>query len=347
MMARPSFETERIARSEAKGDTAFRTTLSSGWAADTATCDISFVIISWNAREYLRECLQSIYAATTGLDIEVIIVDNASSDGSAEMVRKDFQDAKLLQNMANAGFAQANNQGIRASRGRYLCLVNSDVNISRDAVRNFLRYMDGNPDVGIAGPKALNGDGSRQTTCRTVPTLKTSFFRALSLDTLFPHSKFFGGHFMTNWSYDETREVDILGGCFWMIRRRALEKVGLLDTRFFMYGEDMDFCHRFHTAGWKVVFYPGAVITHYGGGSSGNAPARFWVEMQRANLQYWIKHRSRGAVGVYYFLLLIDHAVRVSGFAARYLLGVKNRQLAHTKFTKHLCGIQWLLSLPE
>lgn len=305
-------------------------------------CDVSFIIISWNAKNYLRECLDSLKAATAGLDAEVIIVDNASTDGSVEMVRNEFGHVRLLQNNFNAGFAQANNQGIEIARGNFLCLVNSDVNVHPDAIKNILEYLKAHPDVGMLGPKALNRDGSRQTTCRTVPTLRNSFFRALALDTTFPNSSLFGSHFMTNWNYEETREVDILGGCFWMIRRPAVEQVGLLDTRFFMYGEDMDFCRRFHAGGWKVIFYPGAQIVHYGGGSSGNAPARFWVEMQRANLQYWIKHRGRVSVLSYYCCLLMYHGIRVAGLTARSLF--RKSESSQATLEKNRRGLKWLLA---
>lgn len=308
-------------------------------------CDVSFIIVSWNAKELLRECLESLKVATGGLDVEVIIVDNASTDGSVEMVREEFKEALLLQNDYNAGFAEANNQGIGIARGDFLCLVNSDVHVFPDSIKNILEYLKLNPGVGMLGPKALNRDGSRQTTCRTVPTLRSSFFRALALDTTFPNSSLFGSHFMTNWNYDETREVDILGGCFWMIRRPAIEQVGLLDTRFFMYGEDMDFCRRFHSAGWKVIFYPGAQITHYGGGSSSNAPARFWVEMQRANLQYWIKHRGRLSVLSYYLCLVLYHGVRVAGLSARGLLRRNISDSSKTTLEKNRRGLDWLLSL--
>jgi GT2 family glycosyltransferase len=307
-------------------------------------CDVSFIIVSWNAKNLLRECLESLKAATGGLDAEIIIVDNASTDGSVEMVRDGFKDVLLLQNNFNAGFAQANNQGIAIARGNYLCLVNSDVHVFPDSIKNILDYMKLHSDVGMLGPKALNRDGSRQTTCRTVPTLRSSFFRALALDTTFPNSSLFGSHFMTNWNYDETREVDILGGCFWMIRRPAIEQVGLLDTRFFMYGEDMDFCRRFHSAGWKVIFHPGAQITHYGGGSSANAPARFWVEMQRANLQYWIKHRGRVSVLSYYCCLLLYHGVRVAGLSARGLVRRGTSDSSQATLEKNRRGLNWLLA---
>jgi GT2 family glycosyltransferase len=310
----------------------------------TTQCEVSFVIVSWNAKDYLRECLASLSAASRGMDTEVIVVDNASSDGSWMMVRDEFPTVKLLRKETNAGFARANNRGIESAHGRYLCLVNSDVHVFPEAIKTILEYMEAHPDVGLVGPKALNGDRTRQPTCRTLPTLRSSFFRALSLDTAFPRSLLFGSHFMTNWDYDQTREVDILGGCFWMIRRSALQGVGLLDTQFFMYGEDMDFCRRCHAVGWKVIFHPAAQIIHYGGASSSNAPARFWIEMQRANLQYWIKHRGRASVLAYYACLLLHHGVRVAGLAARRCLGSNHRDAVRANFDKNWRGLKWLLA---
>jgi GT2 family glycosyltransferase len=306
--------------------------------------DVSFVIVSWNAKEYLRGCLRSIAATCRDTSHEIIVVDNASHDGSPEMLEAEFPEVRVVRNADNLGFAGANNQGTALARGRYLALVNSDVELLPDALRRLVAFLDEHPDVGIAGPKVLNGDGTLQASCRTEPSLRSWLFRSLALDTRFPRSRLFGDHYMTHWSHDEVRDVEVLSGCFWMIRRSAHEQVGGLDARFFMYAEDMDLCRRYREAGWRVTFFPGARIVHFGGGSSGNAPARFWVELLRANLQYWKKHHTTPAAAALYAIFLLHHAARVPGFALRRLLQPAARGArGEDKLALNVRTLGWLL----
>jgi GT2 family glycosyltransferase len=313
------------------------------WGIVERDCDISVVITSWNARRFLRKCLNSLGIGTKKLSCEIIVVDNASSDGSLEMVRDEFPEVRLVAMEKNVGFARANNVGINESRGRYLCLVNSDVEVFDDTVGNLFDYMEAHREIGMLGPRVLNSDMSRQASCRRFPDLKSSFFRALKLDTTFPRSRMFGRHHMTDWNYDDIRGVDILSGCFWTIRRKALFEVGLLDERFFFYGEDMDFCRRFHQHGWKVVFYPEAKIIHYGGGSSMNDPERFWVEMQRANLQYFLKHYGRFKSFIYFNCLIVHNFVRLLGFSIGRAVGLSS-DVSERKLSACVRGLRWLLS---
>ena len=306
--------------------------------------DVSFVIVNWNAKQHLQKCLRSIANSCADLSHEVIIVDNASSDGSPEMVVAEFPGVRLIANADNVGFAAANNQGTDVARGRYFALVNSDVEVFAGTLQRLVGFMDANPDVGVLGPKVLNADLTIQPSCRKFPSLRSWFFRALALDTAFPRSHWFGDHFMTNWSYGEVRDVDILSGCFWLIRRRAHEAVGGLDTRFFMYAEDMDLCLRHRQAGWRVTFFPAAEIIHYGGASSGTAPVRFWIEQQRANLQYWKKHHGFASTVALYLILVIHHLVRVPAFAMQRLLrpaGPSERR--SDKLKLNIRALSWLL----
>lgn len=307
--------------------------------------DVSFVIVSWNAKEYLRTCLQSIAVSCAAMSHEIIVVDNASSDGSPEMMATEFPEIQLVRNADNKGFAAANNQGTEIAEGRYLALVNSDVEMFPQTLQRLVAFMDAHPDVGMLGPKVLNADSTIQPSCRTFPSLRSWLFRALALDTTFPRSRFFGSHFMTDWSRDEVRDVDVLSGCFWLIRRRAYEEVGGLDTRFFMYSEDVDLCLRYRAAGWRVTFCPEGEIVHYGGGSSGNAPVRFWIEMQRANLQYWKKHHGFVSTLCLYIILVVYHVLRVPALALRRLI----KPNAHSereaeKLSMNVRTLAWLLS---
>lgn len=283
--------------------------------------DLSFVIVSWNAREHLRTCLRSIASCCTGVSYEVIVVDNASSDGSPEMVASAFPSVRLIRSERNEGFAAANNRGTAVATGRYLALVNSDVEIFAGSIERLVSFMDAHPEIGILGPRVLNADRTDQASTRTSPSLRSWLFRALALDTTFPRSRFFGAHYMTNQPRDQVRDVDVLSGCFWLIRRSAHEQVGGLDTRFFIYAEDMDLCLRYRRAGWRVTFCPISEIIHYGGGSSGSAPLRFWIEQQRANLQYWKKHHGTVSAAALWLIFVLHHVVRVPGFALQRLLG--------------------------
>lgn len=311
--------------------------------AAPATPRVTFVIVSWNARDYLRECLETLRIATSAIASEVFVVDNASTDGSWELVRDKFPEVALIQNDQNLGFARANNQGIEIARGEYVCMLNSDIHVFPDTVEKVLRFMTEHPDVGLVGPRILNRDGTTQPSCRTLPSLRSSLMRALSLDTTFPRSHLFGGHFMTHWHYEGERDVEVLSGCFWFARRVAIDRVGPLDTRFFMYGEDIDFCRRFSAAGWRVRFFPGAEAIHYGGASSANAPARFWLEMQRANLQYWLKHHGATSSLVFYAILVLHHGIRAVAFGMRSAVSGSDER-AVVNLSKNWRTLRWLLS---
>ncbi len=275
--------------------------------------DVSIIIVSWNARNYLEKCLNMIRISST-YRLEVIVVDNASSDGSPEMVQEKFPSILLIRNQENLGFAKANNIGLTHAEGRYLCLVNSDVEMLDSCLEKMIQFMDRHPDIGLAGPRILNPDGSLQPSCRFFPTVWNNLCQTFWLHRLFSRSAFFSEPFMTFWGHDSVRDVDVLRGCFWMARREAWQAVGGLDESFYIYGEDIDWCRRFHLQGWRVVFYPEAQAIHYGGASSANAPLRFCLEMQRADLHYWRKYHGWRGEMVYRLILLLRHGLRGVGF---------------------------------
>ena len=295
---------------------------------DTATSKdtpaVSIVIVSWNATKYLQECLTSLFDARHASTLEVIVVDNASSDDSSAMVQRLFPEAILIQNTDNLGFARANNIGIRRARGRHIALVNSDVHVLPDCIEKLVQYLDANPNVSMVGPRILGRDGKLQTSHRGFPRLWNMFCRALALDSLLPNVPLFGGYLFKYSEPVTPTPVEIISGCFVLVSREALEEVGLLDELFFIYGEDMDWCKRFWRAGRPVVFVPAAESIHYGGGSSSNAPLRFFVEKQKADLQYWRKHHSRISVAVYLVLSVLHHAIRLIGHGMASIAGAKN-----------------------
>lgn len=275
----------------------------------------SVIIVSWNTRELLLQCLRSLAAAGNSPD-EIVVVDNASRDSSAEAVEAAFPQVRVVRNRRNLGFAAANNIGIRQSTGDFLCLINSDVVIPKGCLVKMRRHMQARPEIGVLGPKILWPDGMTvQRSCMGYPTLWNMLCRAAGLDSFFPKARLFGGFLMTYWSHDTLREVDVINGCFWMLRRSAMEEVGLLDENFFMYAEDIDWCKRFHDKGWKLVFYPEAEAIHYGGASSAAMPVRFYVEKQRANFQYWRKHHGRFSTEIFYAMMLMHESIRVLAYS--------------------------------
>jgi GT2 family glycosyltransferase len=204
--------------------------------------------------------------------------------------------------------------------------------------------MEANPDVGIIGPQMLGSDGMIRRSTMRFPTLTNTVLRTVGLDRSPGLSRLSGGQLMADFKHDCVRDVDVLNGWFWMIRREALDQVGGLDERFFIYGEDVDWCRRFRQKGWRVVFYPGAKAIHYGGASSSVASERFYVEMQRADLQYWRKHHSRMSYCVYYGLSCLHHLFRVVGHLCAGLRGsARRRDNNHAKANRSAAALAFLL----
>ncbi len=324
---------------------AYRTPTGVEIPSEVSHAKVSVVIVSWNAKHYLSKCLQSLNNQAYSGELEIIVVDNASEDGSPEMVREIYPDTLLICNSENMGFAKANNMGIKASTGEYMALVNSDVHVFENCLTKLVDYLIGHKKVGLIGPLIIGSNGEQQNSCRAEPNLWNMWCRALALDAMFPRSQFFCGYFMGHWSHREVSSVDILSGCFWLTSRRALRDVGLLDESFFIYGEDMDWCKRFKDSGWDVVFVPEAKAIHYGGGSSKNSPVRFFVEKQKADLQYWRKYHSWFALSLYYFISLIHHSFRIAGFSIKAILRTGDVSIAWYKVRRSFACLLMLFKL--
>ena len=308
--------------------------------------DISIVIVTWNGKKYALECLDSLRTLNSTLRIEVIVVDNASTDGTPEAIRESYPEVRLIQNEANLGFAKANNVGLAAANGEFLCLVNSDVVVPPGCFEKMVDYMRAHTDVGLLGPKMLSPTGGVGQSVNRLPTVWNYFCFALGLHVLVPNSRLFGGYIMASYPYDKTEDVEVLTGWFWMVPRAALEQVGGLDERFFMYGEDLDWSHRFLKARWRVVFFAEAEALHYGAASSGQAPTRFYVEMIRANLQYFRKHY--GWLGGLGFLLAtgIHDALRLVVHSIMYCLSRYRRPQSALAVSRCLSCLRWITSYP-
>ena len=234
--------------------------------------DLSVIIVNYNVKELLRQCLRSLQSTISNqqLAIEIFVVDNASKDGSVAMVRREFPEVKVTASKENLGFAKANNLAIRESSGRYLLFLNPDTTVPKETLPTIIRFMDDNLEVGVATCFIELASGGMDTDChRGFPTPWASFCFFARLEKLFPRSKLFGQYHQTWKNLAETHEVDACCGAFMMVRRKAMEEVGIWDEDFFFYGEDLDWCYRFKEHGWKVTFYPHCKIIHHKGASSG------------------------------------------------------------------------------
>ena len=288
--------------------------------------DLSVIIVNWNSKEHLVRCLQSLREQECSLIYEVIVVDNGSTDGSDRILEEESEWVRTYLSKDNLGFATASNAGIRRSCGEYVCLVNPDVVLSPNTLQKLYRYMADHPAVGIAGPRVLSPDGTLQVTCRVFPSLRTTLCRALALDRLFPRSRFLSSSFMDYSDHDREEAVDVLTGCFWIVRREAIDAVGLLDEKFFLYSEDVDWCKRFCEAGWLVSFYPDVEVEHVGGGSSTKQPLRSFMEMQKAQALYWRKHHGSIQFSVWRCLSVVHHLFRMIASGLSYVFLSRRRE---------------------
>jgi len=283
--------------------------------------DLSIVVVNWNVRNLLRRCLASILAAGWP-GLEVIVVDNASHDGSPDMVRVEFPTVTLIANPRNRGFPAANNQGLTAARGRVVMTLNPDTEIAGDALARMVAYLDAHLDVGAVGPQLLDPDGSIQSSRRRFPTLATALFESTWLQGLAPRG-ILRRYTVEDVTPDTAHEVDWVTGACIAIRREVLAKVGGLDEGFFMYSEEMDWCRRIKQAGWKIVYLPEARVVHHAGKSSEQAVAARHIHFQTSKVRYFRKYHGRPQAGALRLALLAMYAWQIGLEGVKALLGHK------------------------
>lgn len=265
---------------------------------------VSVVIVSYNVCSLLRECLSSL-ARSEGVALQVWVVDNASSDGSAAMVRGEFPWVRLVESPVNGGYAYANNIAMRdiakeTETPNYIVLLNPDTVLPPRAMADMVDFMEAHPLAGAAGPKLVRQDGSLDLACRrSFPSPKVSLYRMVGLARLFPKSRRFARYNLTYLDPDQVTEVDSVVGAFMMVRWATFEEVGLLDEAFFLYGEDLDWAYRMKQRGWKIFYNPAVTVLHYKGASSRQARRRATREFYRAMLIFFRKHYAKNA----FFLL--------------------------------------------
>jgi GT2 family glycosyltransferase len=244
--------------------------------------DVSVVVVTFNSIAWIERCLASVRGH------ETIVVDHGSTDGTVELVRQRFPDARLVE-QENLGMGGGNNAGMRIAAGRYFLLLNSDAWVVGDAIEQLAAFVDEHPDVAVVGPRLLNPDGSLQRSARAFPTLWRLATEYLFLRKLAPRSRALNSFYEGGFDHDEVREVDWLFGAALLVRRDAADEVGLFDEEFFMFSEETDWCYRFRQAGWKVYFLPRAEVVHVGGASHGG---KLFAENVRGQLRFLAKHRS-------------------------------------------------------
>lgn len=300
---------------------------------------VSIIIVSWNTRDVLYDCLASIYKEARNFTFEVIIIDNASSDSSTEMVKKEFPQVILIENQENKGFAAANNQGIAKSEGRYILFLNSDTVILDHAIEKSVEFADAHLRAAVVGCRVLNRDRTVQQTCFRFPSALNMLLSSSYLYKLFPKSRFFGRERMTWWNRNDVREVDAVTGCFMLVRLKAIEQVGKMDERFFMYGEETDWCYRFKQAGWKVLFAPVAEIIHLGGQSALNQVGPMLLQLRGSILLFFKKHRSSVEYVLACALTVLFFVLRIPVWAFRSVLPRQGRRDARQRCCVYAKGV--------
>lgn len=259
----------------------------------------SIIIVSWNVKKDLINCLNSISENQPAEKHEVIVIDNASTDGTVEMLRNDFPKIVTIVNGENRGFAAANNQGINIAKGQYILLLNPDTIIHPKSLEVLINFMDDNSGVGVCGPKLLNDDDSIQRSARHFPSFRGALYRHTAFKFLGIFKDEYKKWLMKDFGYNEQRDVDQLMGAAMLIRKSVLDSIGGMDERFFMYYEEVDLCFRIKQAGWRVVFMSEAVITHLGGQSSGQIPAEKQLMAMASLLKFFRKHRGKPATMIF------------------------------------------------
>jgi GT2 family glycosyltransferase len=290
--------------------------------------DLSIVIVSWNVRDLLHRCLSSINKSLSAgkgkrLSYQVIVVDNASSDGTVDMLKREYPEAYLIANDDNLGFTKGNNQGIVAGDGRYVLLLNPDTEVVGDALGEMVAHMEDRPRVGALGPQLLYADGQVQSSRRRFPSLRTAFVESTPWQRRVPSSNLLNRYYLLDRGDQETQDVDWLVGACLMMRGTTLEEVGPLDERFFMYSEEMDWCYRAKELDWRVIYLPLAQVIHHEGKSSEQVLPVRHVQFQRSKVLFFKKHYGGGRGEVLRLYLLATYLWQTMVEGLKWLVGHK------------------------
>ncbi len=274
---------------------------------------LSVVIVNYNVRYFLEQCLHSVQNDCKDLDAVVFVVDNSSVDGSVKMVRDKFPEVILIENKENLGFSTANNQAMKIARGEYILLLNPDTLVEDDTLRKVVSFMDEHADAGGLGVKMIDGKGKfLPESKRALPTPLVSFYKIFGLSSLFPRSRIFSQYHLGYLDKDKVHEIDVLAGAFMLLRKKVLDEIGLLDESFFMYGEDIDLSYRISKAGYKNYYYPGTRIIHYKGESTKKGSLNYVFMFYNAMIIFARKHFSKENARS--FSIMIHSAIYLRAF---------------------------------
>ena len=267
---------------------------------------LSVIIVNYNVKYFLEQCLYSVRKAMESIEGEVIVVDNNSVDGSGAVVREKFPEVKLIENNTNAGYSAANNQGIRMAGGSYILLLNPDTVVEDDTFQKAIEFMDKTPDAGGLGVKMIDGKGNfLPESKRGLPTPAVAFYKIFGLSKLFPKSRIFGKYHLGYLDQDKIHQVDVLSGAFMLLRKSVLDEIGLLDEEFFMYGEDIDLSFRITSSGYHNYYFPGTRIIHYKGESTKKGSVNYVRVFYNAMIIFARKHFSHKNAMLLSFLIRI------------------------------------------
>lgn len=307
--------------------------------------DLSIVIVNWNSKDYLRRCLESIYRNPGTLILEIVVVDNGSNDGSAEMLKREFSNVKLIENKGNPGFGAANNQALKRCESDFVLILNPDTEVSAGALELMVNFLRQNEKAGAVGGKLLNADRTVQLTCaRNFPTLLTEFCWLTTLVRRFPDNKIIGRYLMSYWDHNDRREVNCLSGACIMARRDVLKALDYFDERFFMFGEDVDLCYRIKRSGWQIWYLPEAEIIHYGGGSSkGIAEAAAIYDRTAISIFFRKYHGASKAIA--YRIMCFFVGLGMAGISGAFIPFASEREKMNKIFFENLAIFEWSTGL--
>ena len=302
--------------------------------------DLSVIIVNWNTRDLLCQCLDSLFQKVKEIDTEIFVVDNGSTDGSVVAVREKFPGVRLIENPVNLGFAKANNQALSVSKGRYLLLLNPDTQVKDEAIERMLSFMSAHVEAGLVGAQLLNADESKQNSIANFPSLATELLNKSLLRRLFPE-KFPG----KETDYAGPIEVDSVIGACMMVRRDATEQVGLLDEDYFLFMEETDWCYRMRNAGWKIYHIPQAEIFHFQGKSAEAEKGKARIEYYRSRYHYFRKNRGSFQSSVLFIGLIIKLSVELFFATIACVFTLFMVKKWRTKLSTYLYLMWWHLRL--
>jgi GT2 family glycosyltransferase len=305
--------------------------------------DLSIIIVNWNTKDLLLQCLDSLYQGAKGSEKEIFVVDNSSSDGSGALVRKRFPEINLIENPVNWGFAKANNQALSLSKGRYLLLLNPDTQVKDQAIERMLSFMSAHLEAGLVGAQLLNANGSKQNSIANFPSLATELLNKSLLRWLFPE-KFPG----KETDYAGPVEVDSVIGACMLVRREAVDQVGFLDEEYFLFLEETDWCYRIKKAGWKIYHIPQAEVLHFQGKSAETEKGKARIEYYRSRYHFFRKNKGRLQSSILFIGLIIKLSVELVFATIACVVTLFTVRKWRTKLSTYLFLAWWHLRLcPE